>query len=158
MPEQLREISDEERAEIALAERLVDGGHELLAGLVGWHRREKRPEWWDFFRYKELETSELVEDGTAIGDLGEPEEMRIVKLSKVWRYPFPPQDCKVSVGKYVPDVDTHAPVGKVVDLDPVRGLGRAVDEEVPRPSPPAWARWPGTGDGCCPACQHRPHR
>ena len=64
VPEKLREISDEERAEIALAERLVDREHELLAGLVGWHRREKRPEWWDFFRYKELETPELVEDGT----------------------------------------------------------------------------------------------
>ncbi|MFD1056693.1 TM0106 family RecB-like putative nuclease [Terrabacter terrigena] len=121
VPEQLREIGDDERAEIQLAEALVDAGHHLLAGLVGWHRREKRPEWWDFFRYKELETAELVEDGTAIGDLGEPEEMRIVKLSKVWRYPFPPQDCKVSIGKYVPDVDTHAPVGKVVDLDPVEG-------------------------------------
>ncbi len=121
VPEALREISDEERAEAELAERLVAGEEPLLAGLVGWHRREKRPEWWDFFRYKELDTAELVEDGTAIGDLGEPEEMRLVKLSKVWRYPFPPQDCKVSVGKYVPDVDTHAPVGKVVALDPVEG-------------------------------------
>ena len=136
VPEQLREIGDEERAEIALADRLVADGHTLLAGLVGWHRREKRPEWWDFFRYKELETAELVEDGTAIGDLGEPEEMRIVKLSKVWRYPFPPQDCKVSVGKYVPDVDTHAPVGKVVGLDAVEGwveLSMKKSLDPPRP-------------------------
>ncbi|MER7074069.1 TM0106 family RecB-like putative nuclease [Terrabacter sp. NPDC000476] len=121
VPEPLREIGDDERAEIELTERLVAAGDDLLAGLVGWHRREKRPEWWDFFRYKELETAELVEDGTAIGDLGEPEEMRVVKLSKVWRYPFPPQDCKVSLGSYVPDVDTHATVGRVVDLDPVEG-------------------------------------
>ncbi len=136
VPEELREIGDEERAEIRLTESLVDAGHHLLAGLVGWHRREKRPEWWDFFRYKELETAELVEDGTAIGDLSEPEEMRIVKLSKVWRYPFPPQDCKVAIGKYVPDVDTHAPVGKVVGLDPVEGwieLSMKKSLEPPRP-------------------------
>lgn len=136
VPEGLREIGDDERAEIQLAESLVGAGHHLLAGLVGWHRREKRPEWWDFFRYKELETPELVEDGTAIGDLGEPEEMRIVKLSKVWRYPFPPQDCKVSIGKYVPDVDTHAPVGKVIDLDAVEGwveLSMKKSLDPPRP-------------------------
>ncbi|MFC7595057.1 TM0106 family RecB-like putative nuclease [Terrabacter sp. GCM10028922] len=139
VPEQLRPISDEERAEIDLAERLVESGRPgglLLAGLVGWHRREKRPEWWDFFRYKELETAELVEDATAIGDLGEPVPMRVVKLSRVWRYPFPPQDCKVSVGKYVPDVDTHVPVGKVVDLDPVEGwieLSMKKSLEPPRP-------------------------
>ena len=96
VPEQPKEISDAERAEIELVEQLVGSGHELLAGLVGWHRREKRPEWWDFFRYKELETAELVEDGTAIGDLGEPREVGLVKLSRIWRYPFPPQDCKVS--------------------------------------------------------------
>ncbi|WP_404393038.1 TM0106 family RecB-like putative nuclease [Humibacillus xanthopallidus] len=136
LPEQPKDIGDAERAEIELAERLVASGHELLAGLVGWHRREKRPEWWDFFRYKELETAELVEDGTAIGDLGEPQEVRLVKLSKVWRYPFPPQDCKVSIGKYVPDVDTHQPVGKVVALDAVDGwveLSMKKSLDPPRP-------------------------
>ena len=136
LPEQPKEISDAERAEIELAEQLVGSGHELLAGLVGWHRREKRPEWWDFFRYKELETAELVEDGTAIGDLGEPREVGLVKLSRIWRYPFPPQDCKVSIGKYVPDVDTHQPVGKVVALDAVEGwieLSMKKSLDPPRP-------------------------
>ncbi len=136
MPERLREIGDAERAEIELAEHLVDDGHELLAGLVGWHRREKRPEWWDFFRYKEMETAELIEDGTAVGGLGEPHEVGLVKLSRVWRYPFPPQDCKVSTGKYVPDVDTHAPVGKVVALDAVEGwieLSMKKSLDPPRP-------------------------
>ncbi|MGW5239010.1 TM0106 family RecB-like putative nuclease [Monashia sp. NPDC004114] len=144
VPEPLREISDEERAEILLADRLVEAGHELLAGCVGWHRREKRPEWWDFFHYKELDTAELVEDGTAIGDLGEPVETGQVKLSRIWRYPFPPQDCSVSIGKYVPDVDTHIPVGKVVGIDPVAGwidlsMKRTLDPPRPRgvggPSP-----------------------
>ena len=116
-----REIGDAERAEIELAERLVDQGHELLAGCVGWHRREKRPEWWDFFRYKEMETHELVEDGTAIGAPHDPRHVGTIKRSKVWRYSFEPQDCKVSLGQYIPDVDTHEPVGKAIAVDAVAG-------------------------------------
>ncbi|MDV3223150.1 TM0106 family RecB-like putative nuclease, partial [Intrasporangium sp.] len=136
VPEEVRELSDEERSEIDLAERLVAAGEDLLAGLVGWHRREQRPEWWDFFRYKELDTADLVEDGTAIGDLGEPVEVGAVKRSRIWRYPFPPQDCKVAVGKYVPDVDTHGPVGKVVAIDAVEGwidLSMSKTLDPPRP-------------------------
>ena len=59
-------------AETALAEELAEAGHELLAGCVGWHRREARPGWWEYFRYETLDTAELVEDATAIGALGEP--------------------------------------------------------------------------------------
>ncbi len=158
LPEQPKEIGEAERAEIALAEQLVESGHELLAGLVGWHRREKRPEWWDFFRYKELETAELVEDGTAIGDLGGPQEVGLVKLSKVWRYPFPPQDCKVSLGKYVPDVDTHAAGRQGGGPRRSRRLDRAVDEEVARAAAAAWARQAGAGHGPGAAREHRPHR
>ncbi|HEX8971061.1 DEAD/DEAH box helicase, partial [Oryzihumus sp.] len=102
-------------------------GHELLAGCVGWHRREARPAWWEFFRYRDLDTEELIEDATAIGAPGEPEAVRDVLsktgrvTSRVWRYPFPPQDCKLRVGDYVQDVDTQASVGKVCDYDPIEG-------------------------------------
>jgi uncharacterized protein len=121
VPEPLREIGDDERAEIELAQRLVEGGHELLAGCVGWHRREKRPEWWDYFRYKELETAELVEDATAIGGITGVEHVERVRRSNVWRYLFPPQDCKPHLGKYISDVDTHDTVGKALDVDPEAG-------------------------------------
>src|SRR5690606_34003753 len=47
-------------AEAELAGRLVDAGHELLAGLVGWHRREDRQAYWDFFRTEKMSTDELV--------------------------------------------------------------------------------------------------
>ena len=42
--------SDAEVAEAELADRLKDAGHPLLAGVVGWHRREERPKWWDIYR------------------------------------------------------------------------------------------------------------
>jgi AAA domain/RNase_H superfamily len=121
VPPELKEISDEERAETELAERLVAAGHELLAGCVGWHRREARPGWWEFFRHETLDTQELIEDGTAIGAPGAPRHVADVARSRVWRYPFPPQDCKMSLDKYVSDVDTHANVGKVVGYDGVEG-------------------------------------
>ena len=129
-------VADAERAEADLASRLVDDGRELLAGLVGWHRREARPGWWEFFRFAELDTTELVEDATAIGDLGVPIHVRDIARSKVWRYPFPPQDCKVVMGSYAQDVDTHDNVGKVVDADPEAGwieLSMAAAKEPPRP-------------------------
>lgn len=127
VPPELREIGDEERAETALAEALLEAGHDLLAGCVGWHRREARPGWWDYFRYETLDTQDLVEDATAIGAPGEPQLVRDVPsktgriTSKVWRYPFEPQDCKMPVGKYVDDVDSHATVGKVLGYDGVEG-------------------------------------
>jgi uncharacterized protein len=136
VPEQPKEISDGERAEIELAERLVDGGHELLAGLVGWHRREKRPEWWDYFRYKELETAELVEDPTAIGGLTGVHFVERVKRSNIWRYDFPPQDCRPSLGQYISDVDTHDTVGKAIAVDPEAGwitVSMGVAKEPPMP-------------------------
>ena len=127
LPPELKEVSDEELAETALAEELAEAGHELLAGCVGWHRREARPGWWEYFRYETLDTAELVEDATAVGGPGEPIHVDDVLgrtgrvTSKVWRYPFPPQDCKLPLGKYVADVDTHANVGKVRDYDGVEG-------------------------------------
>ncbi|HET8595769.1 MAG TPA: TM0106 family RecB-like putative nuclease, partial [Intrasporangium sp.] len=116
-----REVGEAERAEIELTERLVASGHELLAGCVGWHRREQRPEWWDYFRYRYLETDELIEDGAAIGGIAGIEFVERVKRSNVWRYTFPPQECKATVGDYTSDVDTLETVGKVTGLDPEAG-------------------------------------
>lgn len=137
---QAQEIGDEERGEIALAERLLAAGHEQLAGCVGWHRREQRPEWWDFFRYQFLEPDQLVEDDTVLGGLGGPQPVGTIKRSTVWRYAFPPQDCKLPVGKgkYVRDVEPpFATVGWAKDIDAQAGwidivMGSARQPVVPR--------------------------
>lgn len=121
------EVSDEDKAETELAQRLSQYGHDLLAGCVGWHRREARPGWWEYFRYESLDTDELVDDSTAIGRPGAPDHIGDILsktgrvTSKVWRYPFEPQDCKMRVGMRVHDVDTHASVGSVVGYDGVEG-------------------------------------
>ena len=148
-PEQ---IGEAEQAEIALAERLlgvaeaadvdrVDHGRarsaELLAGCVGWHRREDRPEWWDFFSYADLETEELVESTGALGSLASPVEVGQVKQSIVWRYAFPPQDCALKPAGAAVDVDSRQRAGQIVGIDPVAGW---VDVKLGRRTPPLAAR------------------
>jgi predicted RecB family nuclease len=111
-----------EQAEGALAERLREAGQPLLAGLAGWHRREDRPKWWEFFRVEDLDDEMLVEDGSTIGGLSAPVQVGEVKASLLWRYDFEPQECKLSVGSRAHDVDEpHAALGEVVELDPVAG-------------------------------------
>ncbi len=127
---------DAELAEAALADRLLNAGEPLLAGLLGWHRREQRPAWWDMYRVEDLDDDELVDDGSAIGELGAPEWVRDVKRSQINRYPFPPQDTKVRVGSDALDVDSHKAVGKVVAIDPEAGwieLSIAKGREVAQP-------------------------
>jgi predicted RecB family nuclease len=131
------ESSEAERAETELADRLREAGQPLLAGLVGWHRRENRPRWWEFFRVGLLDDEMLVEDGSTIGGLSEPRNVGEIKSSWLWRYDFEPQDCKLSVGKPAHDVDEpHSSLGEVVELDPVAGyivVKRAKKKEPARP-------------------------
>ena len=111
------------QAEGALSERLRKADQPLLAGLVGWHRREERPKWWEFFRVADLDDEMLVEDGSTIGGVSAPRQVGEVKTSYLWRYEFEPQDCKLSVGDGAIDVDEpHACLGTVVELDPVAGF------------------------------------
>jgi uncharacterized protein len=120
-----------------LADRLVAAGEELLAGLVGWHRREARPGWWDVFRLEDLDDDELVNDTSALGGLSEPVWQRDVARSHVHRYSFPPQDTKIHTGDQVLDADTHVAAGEVVGIDAVEGW---VDLKLGRAKPPGHHR------------------
>lgn len=121
------EASEQEAAEEALAADLRAQGHALLAACVGWHRREARPAWWEYFRFGRLLTDELVADPKALGGLGAPEHVGDVldsrgrASSKIWRYPMPTQDFSGRRGDTLPCVDTLARLGDVHDLDPVAG-------------------------------------
>ena len=149
------EINEAERAEIELAEALLaraehhraadpalaDGAQavagELLAGCVGWHRREDRPDWWAYFHYTEQGPDELLEDPGAVVGLGAPHEVGAVKQSLVWRYPFPAQECQLRPGIRAEDVDTHKGVGEIIAIDPVAGwvdlkMGKRLEPPSPR--------------------------
>lgn len=128
--------SDRIRTEDELAERLLAAGHPLLAGCLGWHRREDKQHWWDYFRTPRMSVEELVEDRTTVGDLGEPELAGQVRRSRAWRYRFPPQEGRLKVGDYVEDAHTHERVGRVCGFDLTEGwveVSRAAKDEPSRP-------------------------
>lgn len=121
------EAQEQEAVEEEIATQLRAVGQPLLAACVGWHRREARPAWWEYFRFTELLTEELVADPKALGELGEPEHVGDVldkrgrPSSRIWRYPIPTQDYTGRRGDQLPDVDSHASVGTLHDVDPVAG-------------------------------------
>jgi predicted RecB family nuclease len=94
----------------------------LLADLLDWHRREARPEWWEYFRRLQLTDEQLVDDYAALGQLGQPRKVRVEPTATVWRFPFPPQDTKLRAGesRYV-DPHTERAQGTVTAIDAERG-------------------------------------
>jgi predicted RecB family nuclease len=111
-----------ELAEIALAQRLHLAGQPLVAGLVQFHRREARPEFWEMYRLEDLDDEELVDDSAALGQLSEPKAVGTIKRSQLYRYEFPPQDTKLKVGDAANDVDDRKQAGTVHELDAVEGF------------------------------------
>ena len=63
----------------------------LLAQLLGWHRREKKSMWWEYFRLMELTSEELIEERATLGGLKYEGVIDTIKRSQVPRYRFPPQ-------------------------------------------------------------------
>jgi uncharacterized protein len=101
-----------------------EAARDLLAGLVGYFRREEKPAWWRWFELAEgLELDALVEAPDAIGRL---ERVRVVGDTGrrvIVRYRFPPQDHRFGPGDIVwaPRVGSEPPyrVGTVEDVDDV---------------------------------------
>ena len=113
-------------------------GRWLLAQLLGWHRREDRPEWWAYFaRLKETDEA-LVDDPDSIGGLTYEGIVDKVQRSLVHRYRFnPEQEHKISAGTSPYDPRTEKPAGVVVAIDNITGtidLKRAANSPAPHPS------------------------
>ena len=97
-------------------------GRWLLAGLLDWHRREAKPQWWDHFRLMEATVDDLIADGSALGGLEFVEDLGPMKKSRVYRYRFDPsQETKLHVGKSPIDPATGEGAGEIVGFDPLRG-------------------------------------
>ena len=93
----------------------------LLAQLLGYHRREKKSEWWEYFDRCDMGDTELQEDSHAIGGLepdGEPEKIG----QSWWRwYRFPEeQDYRLKVTDSPHDPATKNKAGEITEL----GLGK----------------------------------
>jgi uncharacterized protein len=67
----------------------------LLAQFLDYHRREAKPQWWEWFLHVGLSEEELIDDTDTIGGLalvGEPEPD---KSSLVYTFSFPEQEHKI---------------------------------------------------------------
>ena len=108
----------------------------LLAQLLGWHRREEKSFWWEYFARLEYSDEELLEDRSTLGGLSYEGVVDRVRQSLVHRYRFSPQDHDFRDGDRPDDPATGAFAGTVVAIDDVRGtidLMRGARSEVPHP-------------------------
>lgn len=86
-------------------------GRRVLAHLVGWHWREQKSAWWEYFRVKELPPIERLEDRQVLAGLSAPEQLGTVDRSYKFRYHFPEQEHAIRRGRALdPDTDKEVEV------------------------------------------------
>ncbi len=124
-------VADQRRADPALQ------GTWLLANLLEWHRREEKVEWWAFFDRCSRSDAELAEDEEAIGQLTWVGEVDRPRQSVRHRYRFDPeQPYRLKVNDDPVNPATKASAGRIVALDPLRGvLELQWSRRHPRPHP-----------------------
>lgn len=103
---------------------LSERGRELLAHLIDFHRRAKKPEQWAVFDRCERLEDDLVDDGECIGDIRPAREdwLRPEKRSIVATYAFPPQETKLQPGKDVLHAPSRQRLGSIQSLDCEAGI------------------------------------
>ena len=70
----------------------------LLADVIDWHRREDRPQWWNWYRLRDASLDDLIGDREALAGLERVEDLELRKQSIVRRYRFPQQETKLRPG------------------------------------------------------------
>jgi len=133
------EASDDVAARDAEAQRLADAltdgvpakradrsdeqqARWLLAQLLGWHRREDKPEWWSYFHRIGYENDDdFLDDRECIGGLRHVRKIGADKRSTIHEYAFDPQDHKFRVGGEPVDPATGKGAGEIVGLDDASG-------------------------------------
>jgi RNase_H superfamily/AAA domain len=136
--EQKEEVQERHAERERVRAELLDGAAEgeprwLLAQLLEYHRREEKPQWWEYFHHLGLDDEELIEDGDTIGGLellGDPEPD---KHSLVYTFSFPVQEHKI--GREAVDPATEKRCNITVDdelgLVRLRRGKKRVDEPLP---------------------------
>lgn len=107
----------------------------LLANMLDWYRREKKADWWEYYRLLSLPEEELLEEKEAIAGLRFTGKSRPEKKSFVVTYAFPTQECEILPGDEVRSLDGNR-LGEVIAIDKVTGVmeikkGAAVADKHP---------------------------
>src|SRR3954447_23948307 len=95
------------------------GARQLMADLVGFHRREAKPAWWAFFDRQERSAEELADDADCLGGCVADGEDWIGqdKKSFTFRYRYPDQETKLTVGSNAHIADGGKSAGTIIALD-----------------------------------------
>jgi predicted RecB family nuclease len=119
LPPSQPKAEDADRA--ALRDALLATGdppRELVAQLLDYHDRERKPVWWAFFDRLERTSEELTEDSDAIGMIEPVGESWPEARSHVHVLTYPAQEHKLRVGDAPRDLATGGgPAGTIVALD-----------------------------------------
>jgi len=109
----------------------------LLAGILDWHRREEKSQWWRWYELKDdLTVEELVGERDALGGLTFGHEWSDGRMT-LRQYRFEPQDHGFDPGDSPLDKGTGKGAGTIVALDDANGLltlKRSRSSEWPHPT------------------------
>ena len=123
-------IAEEDEVVARLGAALTDGVAEdrdarspeeqarwILAQTLGFHRREQKSSWWEYFRCRGLSDEELIEDRATMGGLEYVGVAGGIKRSLLHQYRFPHQEHPFSEGDCPEDAATGRGVGEVFRID-----------------------------------------
>ena len=120
-----------EREQASLEATLLAGAptseieaRQLMADLVGFHRREAKPAWWAFFDRQERGSEELQEDEECLGGCvaDGTEWVGKDKRSLTFRYRYPEQGTKLREGSAVHLAETGEAAGTILAIDETERL------------------------------------
>ena len=93
----------------------------MLAELLGFHRREDKAVWWEFFRLRDTTDEEMLDERQAIAGLELLDDAGTVKKSPLHVYRFPEQETTIREGdKLRTSLVEKANYGEVVSIDPAK--------------------------------------
>ena len=120
----------------------------ILAQLLGFHRRENKSTWWQYFEWLAMSDDELIEDSKALGGLTYEGVVGSEKRSLIHRYRFPRQDHGLRPEKKIRDPETEGSPGTIVAIDDGAGtIDLKRGQTNPAPHPRAIIPYEYVGDG-----------
>lgn len=122
---QAREHDQASLEALLMADAASDGtARQLMADLVGFHRREAKPAWWAYFDRQERTADELQEDEECLGGcMADGEDwIGTEKRSLTFRFRYPEQETKLRAGSVVHLAETGEAAGTILSVDEQRRL------------------------------------
>jgi uncharacterized protein len=95
-------------------------GRWILANILDFHRREEKATWWEYFRLRDLDSEDLLDERAGLGGLQfvitVPHPPGSKARNPIHRYSFPPQDTDIRTDKKV-SAPGGGQVGEVCAID-----------------------------------------